>query len=419
MSKREVIIAGAAPDSGNLGVSALCHSIVTELLLVNPDLVVTVLDYGDSYRKSAYRLNDKTVCNLMGVKSSRNFLKASNSNNISFLTKTGLLLTKTARTMKNSRAILDISAGDSFTDLYGPERFFGRMFPKQYAVRSGVPLILLPQTYGPFVKESSLKMAKEIMPYCALAYARDKYSFGIMKDLLGEHFRPDKHKLGVDAAFLLESHEPDLTAEPGLDLSSGKERFGLNVSGLIFNDPEVAERQYGIKVDYPKAMKTCIEYILSESDGDVWLVPHVIPKDKYDFESDTYASMKLKDLLDEKFKSRVHIMSGDYDQCLVKGIIRKLDWFCGMRMHATIAGLSTCVPTANIAYSDKALGVFESVGQQDQVFDARTLTTDELIQKLNDSWKNRRETQRQLETAIPQVKQKAKEQISDIVSNII
>ena len=82
MNNREVIIAGAAPDSGNLGVSALCHSVVSELLNINKDYSVTVLDYGDGFRRGAYRLNGERACNLMGVKSSRNYLKQSAFSNI-------------------------------------------------------------------------------------------------------------------------------------------------------------------------------------------------------------------------------------------------------------------------------------------------------------------------------------------------
>lgn len=415
MNNREVIIAGAAPDSGNLGVSALCHSVVSELLNIDSDYSVTVLDYGDGFRRNAYRLNGERACNLMGVKSSRNFLKQSAFSNIEFLSKTGLLLSKTSRVMKSARAILDVSAGDSFTDLYGPARFNARIFPKQYAINHDIPLVLLPQTYGPFINEASQKIAREIMPGCQLAYARDKYSFEIMKELLGSHFDPEKHKLGVDAAFLLEVHEPDFSAEPELNYPSEKEIFGFNVSGLIFNDAAVAKSQYGINIDYPKVMKSSIEYILSESDGEVWLIPHVISKNKFDYESDTYASMKLKESLDDQFKPRVHVLSGQYDQCSVKGFISKLNWFCGMRMHSTIAGLSTCVPTVNLAYSDKSLGVFESAGQKDKVLDARHLETDELIERLKAVWAIRNDTRQELAAFIPSVKQKAREQILDIV----
>ena len=53
-----------------------------------------------------------------------------------------------------------------------------------------------------------------------------------------------------------------------------------------------------------------------------------------------------------------------------------------MRMHATIAALSSGVPAAIVAYSVKARGVFASVGQQRHVADARRLDDDALLDAL-------------------------------------
>jgi polysaccharide pyruvyl transferase WcaK-like protein len=414
MSMQQVIFAGAAPDSGNLGVSALCYSVVDELLEIAPDTAITVLDYGKGFRSNGYQLRDGKACNLLGVTPARNFLKPSAMSNIQFLSKAGLLLSQAARHMKRAKAIIDISGGDSFTDLYGPARFRARTFSKKYAAEFGIPLILLPQTYGPFVNAESIALVKQLMPRCALAYARDRYSFETMKDLLGSNFDPERHKLGVDAAFILRVQQPDLSAEPELAGPPAREIFGFNVSGLIFNDREEAKSRYGISIDYPRAMKTIVEHVLKESDGEVWLIPHVLSRHKFDYESDAYASTRLRESLSPEFRSRVRVLSGNYDQCVAKGFISRTSWFCGMRMHATIAGLSTCVPTVNVAYSDKSLGVFESAGQADKVLDARRMETEELTDRLKVLWQARDVTRRELEQAIPGVKQKAREQMRDV-----
>ena len=51
-------------------------------------------------------------------------------------------------------------------------------------------------------------------------------------------------------------------------------------------------------------------------------------------------------------------------------------------VHATIAGLSTGVPTATISYSDKAIGVFESCGQGGEVFDLPRREGGEVVKHL-------------------------------------
>jgi polysaccharide pyruvyl transferase WcaK-like protein len=51
-------------------------------------------------------------------------------------------------------------------------------------------------------------------------------------------------------------------------------------------------------------------------------------------------------------------------------------------MHACIAALSQGIPTVGVAYSRKFVGVFESIGAGDMVADARTITADEIINKI-------------------------------------
>ena len=52
-----------------------------------------------------------------------------------------------------------------------------------------------------------------------------------------------------------------------------------------------------------------------------------------------------------------------------KWAVARADFFCGKRMHSTITGLSSRVPTAAIAHSKKMRGMFECCGAGDQTPD--------------------------------------------------
>jgi polysaccharide pyruvyl transferase WcaK-like protein len=80
-------------------------------------------------------------------------------------------------------------------------------------------------------------------------------------------------------------------------------------------------------------------------------------------------------------------------------------------MHSTIAALSSGVPTAAIAYSDKTLGVFESCGVEDQVIDPRQLETRAVVERLVESFERRAQTRQVLSTTIDGVKARAAEQL--------
>ena len=129
----------------------------------------------------------------------------------------------------------------------------------------------------------------------------------------------------------------------------------------------------------------------------------------------------MKKFLEEndlQFNERITLLPRTLECDEVKWVISKLDWFCGMRMHSTIAGLSTCVPTTSIAYSDKTLGVFESCGQEYQVFDPRKQNNEEILAALISSVNKRDYTKQQLNVRIPEVISKSANQFV-LVSNFL
>src|SRR3546814_7153574 len=53
----------------------------------------------------------------------------------------------------------------------------------------------------------------------------------------------------------------------------------------------------------------------------------------------------------------VTIMPSTFNASQIKGVIANLRFFIGARTHATIAGMSSTVPTISISYSIKARGI--------------------------------------------------------------
>lgn len=417
--KSNVIIAGAAPDTANLGVNALCFASAANLFSQEQNLDITVLDHGKDLRKNDYPILNNRSCHVLGAKNSNRFYQSSSFVNIDWCRNIPFMCSSQKKTFKEAKALLDISGGDSFTDLYGEKRFTAICYPKKLAMSYGLPLILLPQTYGPFENLEYIEEAKRYVKYASFAFARDKYSYGYLKELLGNDFDPKKHQLAVDVAFLLPtSSEETLTKKNILpERTPNKEILGLNISGLIYQNPRDANEKYKISIDYNALVKRLIEALLSESSADIWLVPHVLaPKGHY--ESDVDACIDLKSKLNKDYQSRVKVISGDYDQCDIKGIIQYCSWFCGTRMHSTIASLSNCIPTAGLAYSGKFHGVFASAAQEDNVIDARGGNEETIFEGLIHSWRKRKETQLALENAIPNVKKIASQQMKVIIDFI-
>lgn len=403
-----VVLAGAAPDTLNLGVSALMISVVNGVSDRMPGTSITVLDHGNGLRAGIPFCGTPFGVRV-GIRHTRRWYRPEAQTHVSLAISLGGAGNPGARALMDADAILDISGGDSFTDLYGQQRFAAVCFPKKMAIRLGIPLILLPQTYGPFRDEKSREMARTYMRGAAQAWARDSRSFEVLKDLLGSGFDPARHRLGVDVAFLLPAVRPGLMSRSQDEPSE----VGVNVSGLIWNNPEESQTRYGLMADYRKSLQEIVEKITLTTR--VALVPHVVtPRGHY--ESDRAASEELRETLSGAARARVRICADPASPCEAKAYISECAWFLGTRMHATIGALSSGVPSAAISYSDKTLGVFETCGQGEHVHDPRQLSTEELVERVLRSFHDRGRAALSLRRELPTVLAKAHDQLQEIAT---
>lgn len=355
-----------------------------------------------------------------GAKLSRRLWDAYSWPRIRLATRAPLVVSPAAELLANASVIGDISGGDSFTDLYGRWRYKSISQPKKFAVWRRIPLILLPQTYGPFQDATIQDDAACLCRYATMAWARDARSFEVLKELLGDAFDPSRHRLGVDVAFLLPEREPAEGALPeGLKgaVTHGLPLIGVNISGLIYNDPTAARERYGFRADYREVALEFVRWLLERDEGDVVLIPHVLaPPGKA--ESDPQANEAIARELAPIAGGRLHVVPPTLDECETKWMIARCSWFCGTRMHATIAGLSSGVSTATISYSDKALGVFESCGVGDAVVDPRKLDTDAALEAIQDIYTRRGTFMNKLAKALPGVLRTAEWQMDEIARAI-
>ncbi|MGE3164621.1 MAG: polysaccharide pyruvyl transferase family protein [Planctomycetota bacterium] len=401
---------GAAPDTSNLGVSALFEASMAGILQRLPEARITVFDNGWGLRTGELQVAGRPRSfDRFGGRDSKRVHRVDSLHHLAFCCRLGGLWNPGSRRILGANAVLDISGGDSFTDLYGMKRFRAVVKPKQIAVRARVPLILLPQTYGPFADSGVRRISEHVIRGARAAWARDEHSYGILRELLGSSFDPARHRCGVDVAFRLPVRPPRAGVPASVQawFDAGRAVVGFNVSGLIYADPDAARGQYGFRADYRRSVEVTLEKIMrQDANVHLLLVPHV--------KSDLEACQSVAKMLTPIAGERVAVLPLDYDQGEIKSIIRQLSWFCGTRMHSTIAGLSTGVPTAALAYSDKTRGVFETCDQQRHVVDPRQLDTDAVIAALHSAWEDRDGARARLAARLPAVLACADDQMDAI-----
>ena len=178
-----------------------------------------------------------------------------------------------------------------------------------------------------------------------------------------------------------------------LPIGVNDKAIGINVSPLVLESGNLVFENY-IKL---------IEYIISNTDYSVLLIPHVVKKDSDDRSA-------LKELYKLFINSNRVYMIEDMDCQRLKGVISQCSFFVGARTHATIAAYSTCVPTLVVGYSVKSKGIAKDIfgTYENYVVQANELLSDDKLVK-SFMWIENNEIQirKHLERIIPKYKQKA------------
>ncbi len=419
---KKVAIFGAAPDTGNMGVSALLNATISGLRRNIENVEFVIADNGIGIRQGNIRINHGEELNVtfIGMRAGWRLYLSENLLAMEFMSrlgKFGAVLNPILKELDSCDAVLDVSGGDSFSDIYGRKRFLSILRPKRIAINRAIPLILLPQTYGPFKTASYRHAASKVTKCAKISWSRDINSYEILKKLVGSSFDEKYHRSGVDMAFGLvpDFRKEKISPQIGSYIDGTKPVVGLNVSGLIYLDKKSAKENYGFQLDYTNLIKAFVAWLLDQTDANIILIPHVMAE-VGNYESDYEASLQVQKELDGEHRARLDITLQTLSENEVKGVISQCDWFCGTRMHATIASLSTQVPTSSIVYSDKAAGVFQCCGQEGQIIDPRKEDFDTALQKLKESFLSRTKIKESLGKNIPPVIENVENQYREIAN---
>ena len=353
-----IVLSGAVLNSDNLGCVALTYSAVKILNEVatrwDTNFSYTILEL--SHDKEECERSRRLMCDRLGISaSSVEVIPMGSSMSIKAKVRHCLENRAMRSRIKGSFALFDLTAGDSFSDIYGMERLERYAEPMDYAVRCGTPLILGPQTFGPFKSGEGRALAKRVFSAAALAVARDELSAQCFEEVCGK-----TAFVSTDLAFGL-PFDAEALKLPHTDAP----RVALNASGLLYDDSlENTVKAFELRVDYRVFVHRVIEGLL-DNGCEVHLVPHV------------GADIAVNRVLSERYPSVIAHALAD-TPVDAKNLICQMDLLIGSRMHATIAALSSGTAVVPVAYSRKFEGLFSGVGYK-HVVDLASCTTDEAV----------------------------------------
>ena len=272
-------------------------------------------------------------------------------------------------TVNQINALIDIS-GFAYSDKWGPKPIQSFSYLTKLYKKSGKPVILLPQAFGPFDMIESKNGFKKIVRYGNLIYARDFRSYQHIKKLIGIN---DKVRIAPDITYFY----PEGT-------NSASSIYRSPYCCLIPNSRILDKSNKVMKGNYLNLLCRIAGEILNQS-----LQVRILVHDKTN-EDLEIAKQILANLKSEKPNNNI-LIENPTDPLEAKRRIGSSRFIVGSRYHALISAFSYGVPSLCIGWAHKYDAIYEEFNLTKFLIDENTPYQNILclLEELLDEGKNR------------------------------
>jgi len=247
--------------------------------------------------------------------------------------------------LSNSDKVI-VSAGGYIHDFYGYKKrvdtldFIHSQLKKPYYIFS--------QSVGPFWEKDNFPMLNRIFNNADQVILRESYSFDHLKSI-GYH--NDNVTVTNDIAFYLYKNYARK-----VDYNKKLKNIAVNFRVWKYEDKSSDNLE--------KAIILC-KRLLNEGYNITFISTCQGVKGYVD---DSDFAEKIVNLLPEEMQSHCIILKEKFSLNELIVTLSKQDAYIGMRLHGAILSLLAGIPALNIAYEDKTLGIFKSLGIEDYCF---------------------------------------------------
>ena len=316
---------------------------------------------------------------------------------------------KTLEVYKKAKAAF--VKGGGFLHSYGgiieAYKIYFFLYHINLALDMGIPVYVLPNSFGPFVDKYSRKMVQKCLRKCQIVYSRESVSQKVLSDCCNI-----ESKLSRDLAmYLKKDTEFDVEKylnEKGINLQNGK-MVGITVRPYRFPGKQNADKLY---LNYKTEVCRLILW-LNTNGYHPLLIEHVYSGNYH--ERDIICIDDIVKMVKEK-GCKVDVFSARELNCRqMKSVYAKMDYLVGTRFHSVIFSLTENIPAIAITYGgNKGDGIMRDLGLSDYAISIDSLTEGILINKFIHLTKNRNFVETCLKTNQDEIAQNYDELIRTI-----
>lgn len=271
---------------------------------------------------------------------------------------------------------------------------FQRTFEITVAKFIGKPIVVFPNTIGPFRTWVGRFLSRLALNSCGYVLAREPISFEIVNSLGIE----SRKILTADTALLFKTTKETTSgsfSHPAIGVCPGIYRYSLS-------DDQV--RNYIL--DHAKALDVAIE----RYGFNVVLSPHYVSHLEYD-------DSEICELILEKMKNKDQakiVVAGGVEE--FKSLLDHMDMIIASKLHPAVMGVSGYVPTLCIAYDHKQIGLFKLLGMEDCIIPIMEASSERISSKIDFVWKEREKIRALLQTRIPELQEGIRKAVKEALA---
>jgi len=261
----------------------------------------------------------------------------------------------------------------------------------------GKPVVLFPNSVGPFRTSIGRFLSKLALNNCSYVLVREPVSYEIVKSL---EIRPPKI-LTSDTTLLFKptyNSSFDDCSHPTVGVSPGVYSHSLS-------EKEVDN----YVLAHAKALDTAIKnYGFS-----VVFLPHYVSGFRYD---DLEICKLIRSKMENVSKTRI-VNAKTVEE--FKSLIDRMGIVISSKMHPAVLAVSACVPVLCVAYDHKQTGFFMSLGLSDCVISLRDVSYEKLLSKIDHVWSGRDDINALLKVRVPTLQKRIKRSIELAMASCI
>ena len=261
----------------------------------------------------------------------------------------------------------------------------------------GKPVIMFPNSMGPFRTAIGRLLSKIALSNCDSVLIREPISYGIVESLM------------IRTPRILTS-DTALTLDTKCDLPFVKDTNGSIAvcPGLYAHSLPVRRVQQYI-LDHAKALDKAIE----KHGFSVVFLPHYISGFQFD---DLDMCKLITKRMEHSDKARI-IEAKDLGE--FRSIVSQMDLIVSSKMHPAVLAASVHVPIVFVAYDHKQTGFAASLSLSDCVISLHEVTCARLFSKIDHVWNSKDEIKALLKARVPELQKNVKKSIESAMAPFI